>query len=230
MILDASAVGPYEARGTLKDWQEGVGALASGHLLPTLTISAALAGPLLLLAGQEGGGVNIFGRSSQGKTTIIQAAASVWGRGSSPGFVRAWRATANGLEGAATSATDTVLLLDELGVLEVRDAQAAFYSLSGGAGKARAARDGSLREPKTWRVLVLSTGEAPIETKLAEDKGRKARAGQLMRMLDVSADRGASFGVFDWAARIMTRQNLPKRLKKRPFAPMAQLGRNSCGG
>jgi uncharacterized protein (DUF927 family) len=54
-----------------------------------------------------------------------------------------------------------------------------------------------LREPKSWRVLILSTGEVPIETKLAEDRGRKARAGQLVRMLDIPADRGRGFGVFD---------------------------------
>ena len=197
VILDAAALGPYEARGSLEDWKEGVGALARGHALPILAISAALAGPLLHLAGQEGGGLNIFGGSSKGKTTILQAAGSVWGRGGSPGYVRAWRATANGLEGAAASASDTALVLDELGVLEARDAQAAVYGLANGAGKARAARDGSLREPKSWRVLILSTGEVPIETKLAEEKGRKARAGQLVRMLDIPAERGAGFGVFD---------------------------------
>ncbi|MFZ3328928.1 MAG: DUF927 domain-containing protein [Methylocella sp.] len=54
---------------------------------------------MLHVAGQEGGGINIFGQSSKGKTTILQAAASVWGRGASPGYVQAWRATANGLEG-----------------------------------------------------------------------------------------------------------------------------------
>jgi putative DNA primase/helicase len=177
VILDASAAGPYEALGTLKDWQDDIGALASGHALPVLAISAAFAGPLLQLAGQEGGGVHIFGGSSKGKTTLLQIAASVWGRGASPGYVRAWRATANGLEGVAASASDTVLILDELSVVEARDAAPSFYGLANGSGKARAARDGSLREPKTWRVLILSSGEIPTGTKLAEDRGRKARAG-----------------------------------------------------
>lgn len=197
VILDAAAVGPYEARGTLADWQEGVGALASGHALAVLAISAALAGPLLYLAGQEGGGVNFFGPSSKGKSTLLQIAASVWGRGGSPGFVRAWRATANGLEGAAASASDTALILDELGVVEARDAGSAVYSLSNGGGKQRSARDGSLREPKSWRVLVLSSGEVPVETKLAEDRGRRARAGQLVRLLDIPVDRGFGYGAFD---------------------------------
>jgi putative DNA primase/helicase len=149
VILDASAAGPYEARGTLKDWHDGIGKLSSGHALPVLAISAAFAGPLLKLAGQEGGGVHIFGASSKGKTTIIQAAASVWGRGATPGYVRSWRATANGLEGVAASASDTVLILDELNVVDARDAASSFYGLANGSGKARAARDGSLREPKT---------------------------------------------------------------------------------
>jgi putative DNA primase/helicase len=197
VILDASAIGPYEARGSLKDWQQGVGALASGHALAVLAISAALAGPLLHLAGQEGGGVHIYGGSSTGKTTLLQMAASVWGRGATPGYMRAWRATANGLEGTAASATDTALIFDELGVVEARDAAASIYGLANGAGKVRAHRDGSLREPKSWRVLILSTGEIQTETKLAEDRGRKAHAGQLVRLLDIPTDRGKGFGVFD---------------------------------
>ena len=199
VILDASATGPYEARGTLKDWQAGVGSLASGHTLPVVAISAALAGPLLYLAGQEGGGVHIVCGSSKGKTTLLQIAASVWGRGGTPGYVRSWRATANGLEGAAASATDAILVLDEFGLVDARDAQAVIYGLANSAGKARAARDGPLREPKSWRVLYLSSGEITVETKLTEDRGKKARAGQLVRLLNIPADRGNGFGVFDYA-------------------------------
>ena len=39
--------------------------------------------------------------------------------------------------------------------------------------------------------MVASTGEVPVETKLAEDNGRKAHAGQLVRMIDVPATEGA---------------------------------------
>lgn len=213
VILDAAAHGPYDARGKLVDWQQGVGALASGHALAVLAISAALAGPLLQLATQEGGGLNFFGPSSTGKTTLLQAAASVWGRGTSPGYIRTWRATANGLEGAAAGATDTALVLDELGVVEARDAAAAFYGLANGSGKARAARDGTLREPKSWRVLILSSGEVPAETKLLEDRGRKARAGQLVRMLDIPADGEKGYGAFDNAGPEGEAGKLAKALK-----------------
>ncbi len=98
VVLDATAVGPYETKGSLQSWQNSVAQLVADHFLPILAMSAAFAGPLLDPAGQEGGGIHFFGASSTGKTTIIQVAASVWGRGSSAGgYVRAWSTTRNGL-------------------------------------------------------------------------------------------------------------------------------------
>jgi putative DNA primase/helicase len=213
VLLDGAAHGPYETKGTLADWREGIAALASGHVIPMLAISTAFAGPVLYLASLEGGGLNLFGQSSRGKTTCLQAAASVWGRGTTPGYVRAWRATSNGLEGAAAQFTDTVMVLDELSMVDARDAQQALYGIANGQGKQRAGRDGSPREPKSWRVLYLSSGELPVEAKLSEAPGRKARAGQLVRLLDVPADRGAGFGVFDNGGSDGDAGELAKRIK-----------------
>jgi len=196
VILDGSAAGPYERKGTLQHWKDTIAKPAGEHLLCVLALSTALAGPLLHLAGQEGGGVHFWGTSSKGKTTLLQILATVWGKGSSSGgYVRSWRATGNALEGVAASATDTALVLDELGQVEGRDAGAAIYGLSNGAGKTRAARDGALRDAKTWRALTISSGEIPVESKLSEDKSKRPRAGQMVRMLDVPIDR--TFGVFD---------------------------------
>ncbi|MDQ6867317.1 MAG: DUF927 domain-containing protein [Pseudomonadota bacterium] len=196
VILDQAAHAPYDDRGSIKAWQESVARPASGHALAVFAISTALAGPLLDLAGLEGGGVHVFGPSSLGKTTLLRLAASVWG---GPSFVRSWRATANGLEGAAAGSSDTLLALDELSQVETREVASSIYQLANGTGKARAGRDGALREPKTWRVMSLSSGEHTAETKLREDRGRKPRAGQAVRMLDVPADRGKGFGCFDHA-------------------------------
>jgi putative DNA primase/helicase len=211
VILDAAAHGAYEVRESIEAWRDGVARLASGHVLPVLAISAALAGPLLSLADAEGGGVHFCGQSSKGKTTLLQIAASVWGRGGTPGYVRTWRATANGLEGAAAGATDTVLILDELGQVDGRELAGALYALANGAGKARAARDGVLREPRSWRVLTISSGEVPVDAKMAEDRGRRTRAGQLVRMLDIPAERMC--GVFDHAGPDGDAAALAKRCK-----------------
>ena len=214
VIFDASAVGPYEARGSFEDWRDSVGKMAAAHYLAIFAISQAFVGPLLHLLKTDGFGINFFGPSSIGKSTLLQIAASVWGRGSlSGGYVRGWRATANGLEAAAASANDTLLVLDELGVLEAREAGAAIYGLANGSGKSRMNRDTSPRETKTWRIVILSTGETSMATKVAEDKGRKARAGQTVRMLDIPADRGKGFGVFSNAGAETTAGGLADMFK-----------------
>jgi uncharacterized protein (DUF927 family) len=194
VLLNADTASPYGCRGSLTDWQNGIGRLTARQRLGVLAVSTAFAGPLLHISGQDGGGIHIRGSSSTGKTSVGRAGASVWGPRT---YMRSWRATANGLEGAAVLATDTLLVLDELGVIDSRELNAAVYQLAIGAGKNRARRDGSMRAPATWRVMVVSTGEVSIASKVEEDKNRRARAGQEVRILDIPADAGRGYGAFD---------------------------------
>jgi uncharacterized protein (DUF927 family) len=204
---------PFEKRGTLADWQAGVGSLVAGHTRAVFEVSAAIAAPLLEPLGMEGGGFHLYGRSSIGKTTLVKAAASVWGKGATdPGFVRSWRSTANHLEAVAALHTDTILPLDELGVVEAKEAAAAVYSLSGGVGKGRANREGYARRSLTWRVIILSTGEIRLNDKLIEDR-RKPRVGQQVRLVDIPADAGHGFGAFDSAGAEVSAQILADKIK-----------------
>jgi hypothetical protein len=118
VVFLGSQHSPYQERGTLADC---VAAPITGHNLPVFAVSASFAAPLAGLVGVEGGGFNFFGLSSTGKTTIIQAAASVYGRGDEHGFVATWRNTANAMEGTAVLHTDVPMVLDELGIAEPRE-------------------------------------------------------------------------------------------------------------
>jgi uncharacterized protein (DUF927 family) len=197
VLLNVGSAAKFEIAGTLDDWQRGVGQLVRDHSRAVVAVSAAFVGPLLALLNQEGGGVHFYGRSSIGKTTILAAAASVWGRGAtSGGFVRSWRATANALEAEAAMHSDVALVLDEMGVVDAREAGSAVYQLAMGAGKGRARRDGLLRERTSWRAVVISSGEIRLADKLAEDR-RRSTAGHAIRLLDIPADAGKGFGCFD---------------------------------
>jgi putative DNA primase/helicase len=88
-----------------------------------------------------------------------------------------------------------------------------IYALANGVGKQRARRDGSLQDPKGWRVFLLSSGELPNETKIAEDNGRRARAGQTIRLLDVHVDRGFGFGAFDNGGQFTDASKLADAIK-----------------
>lgn len=177
--------------GTLEDWREGIAAKASGNPLLLLALSAGFAGPMLARCNAEGGGIHFVGDSSTGKTTAIEAACSIWG---GPNYRRSWRATANGMEGAAALFNDCLLALDEISECDPREVGAIVYALGNGRGKQRASRSGAARGVVRWRCFVLSSGERTIGTTMQEG-GHRAKAGQSVRLLDIPASR--AFGAWD---------------------------------
>lgn len=200
LLLQSASAHEHSFRqsGTLKSWQENVARYASGNSRLVLALSAAFAGPLIGPCSAEGGGIHFKGASSTGKSTALHVAGSVWGGGETNGYVRSWRATANGLEGVCLSHSDTLLCLDELSQLAAKDAGEAAYMLANGSGKSRSSRDGSARRAAKWRLLFLSSGEIGLADKVAEDgRGRRLAAGQQIRIVDVSADAGAGMGMFE---------------------------------
>lgn len=188
----------FRQKGTLQDWQDQVARYAIGNSRLVVALSAAFAGPLIGPCSAEGGGLHFRGASSTGKSTALLVAGSVWGGGEVTGFVRSWRATANGLEGVALGHSDTLLCLDELSQLAAKDAGEAAYMLGNGSGKSRSSRDGSARRAAKWRVMFLSSGEISLADKVAEDgRGRRLAAGQQVRIVDIPADAGAGMGLFE---------------------------------
>ena len=177
--------------GTLDGWKSEIAALADGNPLLMQALSASFAGPLLAKCNAEGGGLHLVGDSSTGKTTIIEAACSIWG-GSN--YKRSWRATANGMEGAAALSNDGLLAVDEINECDAREVGAIVYALSNGRGKQRASRTGSARSVTRWRCVVLSSGECTIATKMLEG-GYRAKPGQAVRLLDIPTAR--TYGAWD---------------------------------
>ncbi len=213
VVLANTTSSPFETCGSLESWRAGVASLVAEQSRHVFAVSVAFAGPLLGLMGLEGGGFNLFGGSSSGKSTALEAAASVWGRGAVPGFVRSWRATGNALEALAAVHSDSLFALDEIGVVDAREAGNAIYQLATGSGKGRAGREGNLRSSLSWRVLVLSSGEMPLDAKMAEAKQR-TMAGQAVRLVDIPADAGAGFGAFDSLGKNEKAKDLADAIKR----------------
>ncbi len=181
----------FTKAGTLAGWKSEIAALAVGNPLLVLALSASFAGPMLARCNAEGGGIHFVDDSSTGKTTLIEAACSPWGGAN---YRRSWRATANGLEGAASLFNDGLLALDEISECDPREVGAIVYALGNGRGKQRASRTGNARAVTRWRCFVLSSGERTIGTAMLEG-GHRAKAGQAVRLLDIPSAR--RFGAWD---------------------------------
>lgn len=202
----------YRVSGTLEAWQNTVARYGVGNSRIAVALSAAFVGPLLTLLGEEGGGINLRGPSSIGKSTALIGAASVWGP---PSFVRQWRATTNGLEGICVQHNETFLGLDELSQLDPRDAGTAAYLIANGLGKARAGRSGALRAPAKWSVMFLSSGEISLADLAGSDPrgAKRSAAGQEIRILDCEADAGTGLGLFENLHDASSAEALARQIK-----------------
>lgn len=180
--------------GTADAWRDSVAALAAGNTRIVFAVSVAFAGSLAGITGEDSGGFHMRGKSSSGKSTALKVAASVWGDPST--YVRQWRATSNGLEGLASLHNDGLLILDELEQVDPREAGEAAYMLGNGQGKARASRTGTARASQRWRLLFLSSGENSLAAHMARS-GKRANAGQEIRLADFDADAGCEMGVIE---------------------------------
>jgi putative DNA primase/helicase len=187
----------YRTSGTLSDWQANVSqkCLRNSRLL--FGVSSAFAPPLLTLLDIEGGGMNFWGSTSSGKTTLLVVAGSAIGGGGPRGFVRTWRTTSSALEAIATLHNDNLLLLDELRELpDSREADSVAYMLANGSGKGRMTRHITLRPTPQWKLLFLSTGEIRLSDQTAW-AGRKTKGGAEIRLLNIPANAGKGMGVFE---------------------------------
>ncbi|NDV12484.1 DUF927 domain-containing protein [Crenobacter sp. HX-7-9] len=207
--------------GTLECWRDEVAALASGNSRMVFALSLAFAAPLAELAN-ESGGFHIVGGSSAGKSTALEAAASVWGHPAEYGFK--WRATSNGLEGMCASRNDLLVILDELAQVDPREAGEAAYMIANGQGKARSDRTGAIRTPRRWRTLMLSAGEINLSQHMRE-AGKHARAGQEVRLIDIAADAGAGLGLFDTLAGSASGADLSMAFKRNAAQHYGHAGR-----
>jgi len=185
------------AAGSLDEWKALIAAPASRHPPMLFALSAGLA-PALLAFAEAGDSflVHFWGSTSRGKTTLGQIAASPWGCAADPNdapsltFVRRWNVTGNGLEGLAEAHSDLPLVLDELGAATIGDIRPLVYQVSGGQGKTALNSARELKEPRSWRTIVVSTGELSIHARMSDPDGdgtrtRPVKGGLTHRALDI---------------------------------------------
>lgn len=182
-----------KSKGDVSEWINGVSKLCEGNSRLVLVISLAFCGPLLKKIGYENFGINLFGRSSIGKTTAAKVAFGVYG---DPKEIRSWLTTANGIEAMATDHNDSILVVDEIGQGDILQISKAAYTLANGTGKARATIHGKSKATSKWHLSFLVSGEQTLGD-LKAQQGMKINVGEEVRLLDLPADSGKGKGLFD---------------------------------
>ncbi|MEN9490124.1 MAG: hypothetical protein RJA63_573 [Pseudomonadota bacterium] len=184
----------FKARGTLEEWKQNVGILASGNSRLIVALCAGLASGVTWLHPNIPGGLHWAGGSSLGKSALLYAVASLCG---APEYRRTWMQTGTAVEWLAAGHSDCPLLLDELKQAgNPREVAQAAYMLASGAGKGRGAAAGGLRESVEFRALFQSNGEIGLDQFLREHNER-SYAGQSVRFCELPGDAGKGLGCWD---------------------------------
>lgn len=149
-------------------------------------IYASFAAPLLHRLGVAPFGFHLWGKSSRGKTTVLQLATGVYGSPMTHGedsAIASWDGTLRGLELYAQTCSDLPVCLDESSTVQDREKrERAIYQVINGRGGLASKRDGSgLRTQRAWRTVLLSTGEQSLT-------GGHARTGAQVRTIEVYVD------------------------------------------
>lgn len=211
-IGEASSPGPFlvldpglpissvATLGDLDGWRCSVAVYAQNSSRIMLCLCAALSGYLLRWAGVESGGFHLYGMSSHGKSTCLDAAVSLSGP---PSNKRTWSTTETALEELAARHSDGFFVLDELSSLHEDPTKAAhkasklIFQMAEGKGKSRsrAYPHGLRPDAAPWCVCILSAGERSLLAHAAAG-GAKRLLGEEVRFIDIPTKVG-KLGIFE---------------------------------
>jgi hypothetical protein len=178
------ALPALEVSGTAEEWRDNVANLCNYSTRATLGICMAFAAPMARLLDVPTFGIHLKGKTSRGKSTVACIASSVYGRFSS--YKKSWQGTQTGMEGLAYNYNDLLLPLDEISNIDPKDVSNVIYAIGNEVDKNRGAKNGLNRTTKTWREVVLSTGEETV-TEMLRKANLKAQAGLEVRMPSINA-------------------------------------------
>ena len=194
--------------GTHEGWVNQVARPAMHSSRMILGICAGFAAPLLKLANAESFAIYLTGPSTVGKSTITLAAGSVVGFGTT-GDLPTFRATNAGLAELFAEFNDSVLPLDEFGMLEGsanerrRRQRELTFGFAGGQSKTYSKFASRHRSASRWRSIILANGEEASDD-VAMKAGEIRIGGELKRWVEVPAVRKGEPDVFDLAPNFDT--------------------------
>ncbi|WP_414047373.1 DUF927 domain-containing protein [Macrococcus equi] len=162
----------FKRKGTLEGYKSNVFNLIRDEPTALVTIYGALGSVLLKELDVEPFIVDLSGKTSTGKTTILKLASSVWGKQS---LVNSWNSTAVAIERKASFYNSFPLFMDDTRAGSTRVIGNVIYNHSVGHDKGRGNITGVNKENK-WHSILISTGENAISEYAGGKAGASARA------------------------------------------------------
>lgn len=162
---------------------------AAGRVEARLAIAASLASILIKPCGLNPFWVDLWGRSGGGKSVCGMLAASVWADPEMGKFISNFDDTIAAFEGKASFLNNLPFIIDDTARLKKNykdDFSQLIYQLASGEGRGRSNTKLGLEPKKTWKNIIICSGENPIITD-------QLQGGAINRLLEYEVDEGDIF-------------------------------------
>jgi uncharacterized protein (DUF927 family) len=204
VLLDPESpeyVSAFSSAGDLAGWRDAVREYPNYSAPLCVAMSAVFAAPLLRPLGMDSFGINWYGRTSGGKSTMLRAAAAVAGLFDGDGYnLPTWGDTDAAFEAQAMGHRDCFYPVDETGDADRNDVPLVIrskrwaFALSRNrprrTGMSYARANGLIG--REFRIIGMSSSEVALG-----NLGRPRLGGEEVRLIDIPAELPGSFGIFD---------------------------------
>jgi hypothetical protein len=184
---------PFIERGSLKQWKKHVAKYARWSTRLRLFLSLPIAALLLEPLHREGFGVDAFGDSSKGKTTLLMGAASVAGHVGVDGITKL-DASMTAIQELMIGHRDGFLPLDEVGEIAGDDRKVdeflkamSFLSSSARRRERASAYERSIGAIRVDAKVIIGMSSERSLSEIAKAAKRKRLAGETVRLIELPA-------------------------------------------
>lgn len=170
--------------GTWENWCTMARRFVAHYPIPMAALYASAVSPLLEVLGLDGFTFDLSGQTSSGKTSALTFVCSFWGA--------PWKGDGGVLRSCDTASTvgpeilmhtqrslpmfmDETQHLAKSGDRGKQILEQMLYAVTGGMSRVRGAKEGGLQATRTWRLMMLTTGESSMAS-FAEAGGAVVRA------------------------------------------------------
>jgi hypothetical protein len=165
----------YHAAGDAAAWRAAFDIALSGGVDRQCVLALSIAGPLMVFTGLDGVLLNAYSpESGVGKSTLCDAALSIWG---APNVLRKdFRDTANATFKLASVMGNMPMVIDEFTNVEGKALSDYVYTITQGREKHRLGSDARLNQnAQRWCLAAIATSNNSVHEKL-QDYRRDATA------------------------------------------------------
>lgn len=159
--------------------------IMDGKIYAQIIIAASFAAAIVGALNQKTLVINIEGKTSQGKTTIMSLCSSFWSRKEDKSIFTSWYNTDNALASMLNGNEGVLYVIDDTSKGERKDYTPIIYDIENGTSKGRLNKMYEVDNHVSWHTIVLSSSEISLFAKCDETK-----KGMLRRLIELKVYPG----------------------------------------